>query len=92
MVSPDVWLEILAWVKTLFDLTKSTVDLVDLERTHEKYRRVRKRFERLNASAFSFRRFPKLRSSRYWTGSRVAAIGSSRKEAALIVHAAFVVF
>ena len=39
MASPDVWLEILAWVKTLFELTKSTVDLVDLERTHEKYRR-----------------------------------------------------
>lgn len=34
-----MWLEILSWVKTLFDLTKSTVDLVDLERTHEKYRR-----------------------------------------------------
>lgn len=39
MLTPDVWLEILSWVKTLFDLTKSTVDLVDLERTHEKYRR-----------------------------------------------------
>ena len=38
-MSPDVWLEILAWVKTLFELTKSTVDLVALERTHKKYRR-----------------------------------------------------
>ena len=37
MVSPDIWLELLAWVKTLFELTKSTVDLVDLERTHRKY-------------------------------------------------------
>jgi hypothetical protein len=38
MVPPDLWLEVLSWVKTLFELTKSTVDLVDLERTHQKYR------------------------------------------------------
>jgi hypothetical protein len=39
MVPPDLWLEVLSWVKTLFELTKSSVDLLDLKRTHQKYRR-----------------------------------------------------
>ena len=35
MASPQLWLEVLAWVKTLFEATKATVDLKD---TYEKYR------------------------------------------------------
>jgi hypothetical protein len=34
MASPQTWLEILAWVKTLFEATKATIDL---RATYEKY-------------------------------------------------------
>jgi hypothetical protein len=84
--APDLWLDVLSWVKTLFDLTKSTVDLVDLERTHRNTAAILKQSGRLSASASNFRRFPRLRSSRYWIESRVAVIGSSHKEAVPIVH------
>jgi hypothetical protein len=35
MASPQLWLEALAWVKTLFEATKATIDLRE---TYEKYR------------------------------------------------------
>jgi hypothetical protein len=36
MVSPEVWLEILAWTKTLFEATKAAIDL---DQTYLKYSR-----------------------------------------------------
>lgn len=36
MASPQLWLEVLSWVKTLFEATKATIDL---GATYEKYRR-----------------------------------------------------
>jgi hypothetical protein len=36
MASPQLWLEVLAWVKTLFEATKATIDL---RATYEKYQR-----------------------------------------------------
>jgi hypothetical protein len=38
MASPETWLEVLAWVKTLFEATKATIDL---RQTYEHYRRDR---------------------------------------------------
>jgi hypothetical protein len=35
MASPGTWLEVLAWVKTLFEATKATIDLRE---TYEHYR------------------------------------------------------
>jgi len=35
MASPQLWLEVLSWVKTLFEATKATIDLGT---TYEKYR------------------------------------------------------
>jgi hypothetical protein len=34
MASPQAWLEVLSWVKTLFEATKATIDL---RSTYEKY-------------------------------------------------------
>lgn len=34
MVSPELWLQVLAWTKTLFEATKATIDL---EQTYQKY-------------------------------------------------------
>jgi hypothetical protein len=36
MASPQVWLEVISWVKTLFEATKATIDL---RATYEKYRK-----------------------------------------------------
>src|SRR4029077_10137736 len=38
MTDPGTWLDILAWVKTLFELTKSSVDLIGIEETFRKKR------------------------------------------------------
>jgi hypothetical protein len=35
MASPEIWLEVLAWTKALFESTKASVDLVA---TYQKYR------------------------------------------------------
>ncbi len=36
MASPQLWLEVLSWTKTLFEATKATIDLTS---TYEKYRK-----------------------------------------------------
>ena len=92
MVPPDLWLDVLSWVKTLFDLTKSTVDLVDLERTHQKYRRDPETIREAQRVSVEFQTFSEAEVESLLIEFRVAVIGSSHKEAVPIVHVASAAF
>lgn len=51
MASPQTWLEILAWLKTLFETTKATIDLTT---TYQKYRQDRETIQESQRVSVAF--------------------------------------
>jgi hypothetical protein len=51
MASPQLWLEVLAWIKTLFEATKATIDL---RKTYEKYRTDRETLQEAQRVSVAF--------------------------------------
>jgi len=54
MASPQLWLEVLSWVKTLFEATKATIDLRETYEKHRQERDTLREAERVSVKFSSY--------------------------------------